>query len=204
MVDYSNTADLNNILNISIGEVKSMLPAKYRKVNIKSSDLTEKEKEILKDVVKNKVSLLLTGKAGTGKTHFAALVYNYSNINKAWFDVNEYILELQKRKWLKTTDAAEYLQSWWDIALTTSLVVLDDLGAEENTEETQGIVRRILMHRYNYEKQTIITTNLSGEQLKERYSERIVSRIYEDYLVYIMNGKDRRKEKLVMRICDDA
>ena len=106
------------------------------------------------------------------------------------------LLELQKRRWPKTTDAAEYLQSWRDIALTTSFVVFDDLGAEENTEDSQNIVRRLLMYRYNHCKQTVITTNLTGEELKARYSERIVSRIYEDYLVVVMNGEDRRKKKL--------
>ncbi len=173
-----------------------MVPGRYKRVNLENTELGEKEKEIFREVVNNGKSLLLIGGVGTGKTHFAALVYNYSKYKrKVWIEMNDYILELYKRENLRTTDAAEYLQSWWDMAMYCDFLVIDDLGVEENTEKAKSIVSRILLTRYNYQKQAIITTNLNGEQLKYRYSERLISRIYEDYMVVVMNGKDRRREK---------
>ena len=79
--------------------------------------------------------------------------------------------------------------------MNVELLISEDLGAEPETEETKSVIGRILMNRYDYERWTIIATNLDGKALNKRYSPRIISRIYEDYTVVVMNSRDRRKEK---------
>ena len=65
-----------------------MIPERYKNIRIKNSILSNKDKEIIKQAVgampghKSGKSLLLTGGTGTGKTYFAALVYNYTGLNK--------------------------------------------------------------------------------------------------------------------------
>jgi len=142
-------------------------------------------------------SVLLIGAPGVGKTYIAAGLYNaFKSDFKAWFDAGEYVLELIRRERLNTTDAQHLLKEWWDLALNAELIVIDDLGMEENTEKASSIFRRIIQHRYNYKKPTVITTNLNGEQLSKRYSHRVISRIYEDFKVIIMEGEDKRKRMM--------
>jgi DNA replication protein DnaC len=174
------------------------IPKRYAGVNIENSECSKKEVELVENALKNRQSLLLTGRVGSGKTHLAALVYNLcgESTSRAWFDVSEYIFEMNRRMKLRTTDAASVLQSFWDIAIYRSLVVFDDLGAEEDSQANVSVLNRILMDRYNNQRWTIITTNLDGSALKNRYGSRIISRIYEDFVVVVANGRDRRKEKL--------
>ncbi len=174
-----------------IGEI----PKRYAKAGLQSSNFSGKELSLIRETIKNKKSLLLTGKTGSGKTHLAACIFNSADCNKYWFDASYYIYEMKRRMGLKTTDANTLIAEFWDVAVYTSLVVFDDLGAELQDADSTNIITRILMDRYNYEKWTIITTNLDGKALEKRYSKRIISRIYEDYTVVVMNDKDRRKEK---------
>ncbi len=148
-----------------------------------------------KQLIEKNRSVLLIGNTGVGKTYIAAGIYNEFEGSKAWFLVADYLAELDRREKLNTTDAQSRLQDWWNIALYRELLVFDDLGTEEESEKYAAAVRRILQFRYDNQKKTIITTNLSGSELSKRYSQRLISRLYEDYTVVVIKGNDRRKEK---------
>ncbi len=175
--------------------IDAKIPKRYADVSIQKSDLDDKQKEVITHIANAKQSALFSGKTGSGKTHLAACIFNGAECNKAWFDASYYIYEMKRRMGLKTTDANTLIAEFWDAAVYTSLVVLDDLGTELQDSESASIISRILMDRYNNQKWTVITTNLDGKALEKRYSQRIISRIYEDYTVVVMNDKDRRKEK---------
>ena len=53
----------------------------------------------------------------------------------------------------------------------------------------------ILNKRMLTEKATIITTNLDLATLQDRYSERIMSRIAKDYVLFPLYGEDIRYRK---------
>ena len=79
-----------------------------------------------------------------------------------------------------------------------SLLVLDDLGAERSTEYMQEIVYNIVDWRYRSGKPMIVTTNLTGEQMKATDNiqlQRIYDRIFERCLPIEVNGQSRRKQK---------
>ncbi len=72
------------------------------------------------------------------------------------------------------------------------LVIIDDLGSEiTNSVVTAGLFS-FLNERILREKATIISTNLSLSELKDRYSERIVSRIIQNYKICKLSGPDIR------------
>lgn len=82
---------------------------------------------------------------------------------------------------------------------TTDLVVFDDVGAElgsgvsNSRQFTNNTLNTLLEARQN--KATIITTNLSGPELREAYGERIVSRIFknsEGYALKFQQTADKR------------
>ncbi|MBU5454833.1 ATP-binding protein [Caproiciproducens sp. MSJ-32] len=59
------------------------------------------------------------------------------------------------------------------------LLVIDDLGTEQGTEWSLSKIYTILDSRYRKKLPTIVTSNYSLGQLKERYGERIVDRLIE-------------------------
>jgi DNA replication protein DnaC len=54
----------------------------------------------------------------------------------------------------------------------------------------------ILNDRINLRRPTIINTNLSGKEIKARYTDRIASRILGDFKPFVFVGTDIRRQKL--------
>ncbi|WP_250637008.1 ATP-binding protein [Lentibacillus amyloliquefaciens] len=71
------------------------------------------------------------------------------------------------------------------------LLVLDDIGAEQQTEWSTSKLFEILDDRSG--KATVYTTNLSSDELKERVGERNFSRMMDNTNVIVMNGSDYRR-----------
>ncbi len=76
----------------------------------------------------------------------------------------------------------------------------DDLGTEKDGKHygnTQNVFKDIMELRYNQFKQigtrTHVSTNLDSVQFKERYGERMESRLYEMFNVLVFKGEDYRK-----------
>lgn len=55
----------------------------------------------------------------------------------------------------------------------TSLLILDDLGAQRNTDWALEQLDSLIDHRYVCEKLTIFTTNLTSKQLPARIASRL-------------------------------
>lgn len=124
--------------------------------------------------------LVLTGGFGNCKTSLAigaarALAERAGeDIDAVRFVVaSELFLELQ-----------EAMQTHTDVAVVrryqqASLLVLDDVGADYETAWTQSKFFAILNERYDKYRPTIITSNLSGNALKEHLTERVMWRVLE-------------------------
>ena len=76
----------------------------------------------------------------------------------------------------------------------------DDFGAETNRKyygDSANIMEEILTTRYDLRRHnmTHITTNLTGLEIEEFYGQRLKSRFYEMFNVFIFkNAIDRRKK----------
>lgn len=144
-------------------------------------------------------NLLLYGNTGVGKTFlthciakevlddFHTVVYLTS---LDLFDI------LEKNKFDKGLDpkenniAVSYL-------LSCDLLILDDLGTELNNSFTSSQLYQVIDTRLVRQKSTIISTNLSFDDLRERYSERIFSRITSNYSLLKLTGDDIRLKKAI-------
>lgn len=72
------------------------------------------------------------------------------------------------------------------------LVIIDDLGTEVTNSFVSSQLFSLLNERHLRKKATIISTNLSLEALRDRYSERVFSRITSNYSMCKLVGPDIR------------
>lgn len=79
--------------------------------------------------------------------------------------------------------------------LDTHLLLLDDLGVEKPSEWTTERLTAIIDHRWERERPTIITSNLTGKQLRSWVGERAYSRVTGDGMSVQLSGDDQRRQR---------
>ena len=144
--------------------------------------------------------LLLYGSVGSGKTFISACIANslISDGYSALMTNFGRIVNQMQGTFSEKQNILESLNRY-------SLLVLDDLGAERSTEYMQEMVYNIVDWRYRSGKPMIVTTNLTGEQMKATDNiqlQRIYDRIFERCLPIEVNGQSRRKQKLAAGAAD--
>lgn len=76
------------------------------------------------------------------------------------------------------------------------LLILDDLGTELTNQFTASQLFSLLNERHLGKKSTLISTNFSLAELRDRYSDRIFSRITSNFEVCRLAGEDIRMYKM--------
>lgn len=140
-------------------------------------------------------NLLLIGSAGLGKTHISIAIAN-EIINKG-YDV--YYTSIENL--ISTLESERYgrTKPIFDLKETINqcdLLVIDDLGTEFLTQFGKSEIYEIINSRILQNKQTIINTNLFMNEIADRYSARISSRLIGNYTSILFEGKDIRQLKL--------
>jgi DNA replication protein DnaC len=138
--------------------------------------------------------LLLYGRNGRGKTFYASCIAN------ALIDTGRRVLVTNFARLSNQLQGMyEGKQEFIDNLSTYSLLVLDDLGAERQSEYMQEQVFNIVNARYCSGLPFIVTTNLTIEEISKPQDAgraRIYNRILERCYPIEVNGIDRRKAKL--------
>ncbi len=78
---------------------------------------------------------------------------------------------------------------------TCDLLIIDDLGTEMLNSFVSSGLFLVINERIRQKKSTMISTNLLPENIVERYSERVLSRILSEYLMLRLVGEDIRLKK---------
>jgi len=131
-------------------------------------------------------SLYLHGPVGCGKTHTVAAIALEWLQPIRWANVPA-LLETIRRSFNDNQATVD------DVATTRRIVVLDDLGAEKPSEWVRERLYQIINHRYENDLTTVITSNLSVDDLAKRVGARNSSRIYELCEAIELRGMDRRR-----------
>lgn len=164
------------------------------------------------------LSVFITGKAGAGKTHLAIGLLRRRFCQRMRVEFEEYpapdsrdnIQYARFSGWQPKfifLPAVEFFfelkQSWdKDNSITESELVekyseaefllLDDLGSEKVSEWSRQMFYLLLDRRHRNQLQTIITSNLSLDEISEKIDDRISSRICEMGIIIELSGEDRR------------
>ncbi len=137
-------------------------------------------------------SLLLYGHTGLGKTHLSLAIAGKvveAGHGVIYSSAQNLFNKLEKEKFGRSDGNTE------ENILGCDLLIIDDLGAEFTTQFTVSALYNIVNSRELEGKPTIISTNLTPEQLLSTYSERIASRILNNYTLLRFDGTDIRQIK---------
>jgi DNA replication protein DnaC len=142
-------------------------------------------------------SLLFLGGTGLGKTHLSTAVAR--TVIARGYDVfyNSavgMISDFEFRRFgngvaqSEVDDTARYT--------ACDLLIIDDLGTEVVNQFTLSCLYHVLNTRLNLGLPTLISTNLTADELRRVYSDRITSRLLCEYLLIPFFGTDVRRQKL--------
>ena len=117
--------------------------------------------------------LVLRGGYGCGKTHLAAAIANQRlALGHAVLFINTPDLLDHLRAAYRPTAETDYDQRFEEVR-NAPLLILDDLGAQSNTEWALEKLYQIFNHRYNARLPTIVTTNEDLEAIDVRIRSRL-------------------------------
>lgn len=132
--------------------------------------------------------LLIRGVSGLGKTFLFELVKDN---------------ELNPVKIISMIEVSEEIKSEGEYEIdfkNERIIYLDDVGTEEATINHFGTkinwFKDFIEKEYQYKnsfKNIVVSTNLSFQQIEEKYGFRVRSRMKEMFNIVDVNGKDRRK-----------
>lgn len=143
-------------------------------------------------------NLLLSGGTGLGKTFLSgciarevsgrgySVVYDTAISLFSTFEAKKFSRDLGQERQARD-DTRRYLNC--------DLLILDDLGSELTTPLAQSTLYEVVNSRLQAAKHTIISTNLSMEQIAARYSPQVVSRLAGTYQELTFYGDDIRRMK---------
>lgn len=142
-------------------------------------------------------NLLIYGNTGVGKTFLV------NCIAKELIDSAHHVVYLTAHSLFQTFEAHQFQKGNADsdtlyrYIFECDLLILDDLGTEPLSSFTVSWLYTCLNERHLKELSTVISTNLSLEELRDRYSERVFSRISGNYTLLKLIGKDIRVLKRI-------
>ena len=84
-----------------------------------------------------------------------------------------------------------------DLYYTVPVLIIDDLGTEFSSAFTASVIFDVLNSRLVNQRSTIISTNLSMDEIKEHYGARVQSRILGEYELLKLEGRDIRTKKFL-------
>ncbi len=153
--------------------------------------------EFAKNFGKDSGNLVFLGGAGLGKTHLSLAIVNEvlaKGYEVVYSPAGALFDRLQKEHFAYTGS-----EDFLDTVLNCDLLVIDDLGTEFSTQFTASCVYNIINTRLLKNKSTILSTNLTPEEIAERYTPRIFSRLLGSYDFKAFAGSDIRQKKAMLK-----
>lgn len=138
-------------------------------------------------------NLFLYGSVGAGKTFLSNCIAKElieQGFSVIYFSAISLFEILSKNSF--ASKSREDLYNLYQELYNCDLLVIDDLGTEYTNAFITSQLFSYLNERHLRKKSTIISTNLSLEELRNHYSERIFSRITSNYDIYKITGPDIR------------
>ena len=142
------------------------------------------------------INLLLRGGPGLGKTFLSACIARVvaeKGFSVVYESSGHAFEAFEEKKFSRFDDTQAELRV--SRMLTCDLMILDDLGTEMPGAFATSALYYLLNTRIGENRSTIISTNLSEDELRRRYSAQIASRIEGEFHNLEFSGRDIRAIK---------
>lgn len=157
------------------------------------SEVIRECREYVERFSEEKGSILFTGDTGCGKTFLSNCIARelilrcFSVVYLTATDLFDILSEsrFSRREEQESSDRAAYI-------LECDLLIIDDLGTELINTFTSSQLFYCINERLNRKKGTIISTNLTPGRLQDEFTERVASRILNQYKILPLLGDDVR------------
>jgi len=146
---------------------------------------------------KKSMNLFFNGAPGLGKTFLSACIARVVSDNgySVVYDMASQIFaKFEVAKFMRTEDPEE-ARSETKRYLECDLLIIDDLGTEMTTAFTISALYELLNSRLMSSRKTLVSSNLTLNELRRRYSEQIMSRLEGEYQVLTFRGEDIRRKR---------
>lgn len=138
-------------------------------------------------------NLLFYGTVGTGKSFLSGCVASKileKGRSVIYFSAINLFKEIAKETF--ENQSKEDLYSLYEYIYNCDLLIIDDLGTEISNSFVSSQLFACINERALRKKSTIISTNLSLEEIRDRYSDRVFSRIISTFSACKLSGPDIR------------
>ena len=140
-------------------------------------------------------NLFLTGAPGLGKTFLSACIAR--TVSEQGFSVVydtavNVFARFEEQKFARDREEAGEAKDETRRYLGCDLLILDDLGSELTTPFVQSALYTLINSRLSSDRRTVISSNLSMDQVRQRYTPQIASRLEGEYRVLPFYGDDIR------------
>lgn len=145
---------------------------------------------------KNSRNLLFIGGTGLGKTFLStciAKVVSEKGYSVVYDTAVGIFSKFEEEKFHRAYD--EYSNNGTERYLKSDLLIMDDLGTEMITAFTVSTLYNLINSRLIGGGKTIISSNLSTDEMSEKYSGQIMSRLEGEYILLPFYGGDIRRIK---------
>lgn len=140
-------------------------------------------------------NLLLIGDTGLGKTHLSTAAAG--RVIERGFDVRyetvqNMLSDFERWQFYRRGEDDDPTARYFEC----DLLIVDDIGTEVTNQFTISCLYNLINTRSNRGRGMIFNTNLTQKMLRERYADRITSRLFGEFAVLPFEGRDVRAEKL--------
>lgn len=143
---------------------------------------------------KEQKNLLFVGNTGLGKTFLSNCIAKrvLQNGNSVIYQTSPILMD-KIMKLSFSFDEKDKVQ--YEKIFDVDLLIIDDLGTETMTNNKYTELFKIINTRLTKNKKILISTNLTLNQLFERYDERVMSRLIGEFNICKFIGDDIRLKK---------
>ena len=143
-------------------------------------------------------NLFLSGSTGLGKTFLSACIartVSENGFSVVYDTAGEVFARFEAQKFSRDEEDAREARDDTRRYLRCDLLILDDLGSELTTPFVQSVLYQLVNSRLTAEKRTVISSNLTMDDVRGRYSPQIASRLEGEYRVLPFFGEDIRLQR---------
>lgn len=190
--------------------MSSQVPRRYRGLrldNFKAENKNQQEVlNICKEFVNGKYNtgLIMIGRNGTGKSMLCSIILQelirnnpddkngYESYKRLYTEAIKLVRSI-KKTWNKNSEIDE--QDAINKFIIPEVLIIDEIGVQYGSPTEAQFITEIINDRYNQKKATILSGNLTIEEIKGLIGDRVIDRFRDDGKVLVFDWNSYRGKK---------